>query len=327
MEDQKIDMNALISECEFQKLTDDMLEVKRKKDEMDLHKILLPESDFVKKEYKVTKNVDRVDFELYEKSERRAGRAAALISTVFVLLYLAFMIVFPQITGILIEDGWLFMVPLIMITIKHRLGPDAVGFKKTAYIMSGVFAGLGVLLMLFAYEETGPGDTACVIAYIVLGIPALIVPAVSISRKRILHRIERTVKSRKMIADAEKADRLEADRLRAEDKQKYNDYLKVREAQLADEDEINRQWSFYKEFYDKWCSWADLARINCKEMLDEYCGNIDKIIRAIYSCSFLDCYDELKKPADHMEAQYIIIRNENERIVYKRIADLRNKWE
>ena len=122
-----IDLNEQISRKEFQDRTIKMLAKKGELDEINTYKDE-PETltnYFVKDEYKVTTNQDSLEektlLNAKKKHSKYTSKYTIITGIIGLVLYCIFYALFPIISKNVIEDGWLFMMPMILMIVTGVL--------------------------------------------------------------------------------------------------------------------------------------------------------------------------------------------------------------
>lgn len=188
MSKKKISMDTVMDSVDFRSLTQEMLKVREDYEYIDRYdKKTQPKSSFVKDEYVVTSNRDAFNIEFETNLEGNASLRIYVINLFFqifaLIAYIAFFNIYPKATGIAIEDGGLFIISFAIIvayTIFALFGFDSLNkILMIGFAIFGIIIPiLSVFAAIFASESTGQGDTACVIAYFIDLIPAIVVPVI-----------------------------------------------------------------------------------------------------------------------------------------------------
>ena len=186
------------------------------------------ENPFVKEDYTTTENLDDFEKHAEKVAEKKATTRSLIVKAIFCVAYIVFLALYPTITGVAIEDGWLLAIPLLLlvvIKILHTLGKH--GADKGLYIAMGCAGGIFPVLCIFAAvfeaEVTGKGATACLIVYFIAVVPALIIPRIFMSKNKFLKAIKKTSKYNEGVALSMLLDAAIAEQAKKEDEEKFKE--------------------------------------------------------------------------------------------------------
>ena len=281
-----------------------------------------PKSSFVKDEYIVTSNRDAFNIEFETNLEGNASLRIYVINLFFqifaLIAYIAFFNIYPKATGIAIEDGGLFIISFAIIvayTIFALFNFDSLNkILMIGFTIFGIIIPiLSVFAAIFASESTGQGDTACVIAYFIDLIPAIVVPVIlSITLKKpfiekLRNKQKYVTEYRNGLESAKLKDDEEADELRKEDEETYQYHVDM----MSKKDAILEDWSAYEELYQQWCGRVSMIKL-CFPKVVENCYTDNQKIE---KCSYLIPYDMEKcEIGDYFVRMLDLAREKNESI-------------
>lgn len=259
---------------------------------------------FVKEDYSTTENLD--DFEKHAEmvADKKASIRSLIVKAIFFVAYIVFLVTYPMITQVAIEDGWIFAIPLlllVLIKILHACGKH--GGDKGLYIATGCAGGLLPVLCIFAAvfeaEVTGKGDTACLIAYFIAVVPAVIIPPLFMSKNKFLKAIKKKDKYNEGVALAMLMDVAIAEQARQKDEERFKEYVAeytaTREKMLPQIEEATAEWSVYKDVYE----YLETKAYILKGKVPEITLSIENIMKAIAAnLEELDEYGEISSLID-----------------------------
>ena len=320
---EKIDVHKQIHRVDFQNLTIEMLSKKEKINELETYKDA-PETltnFFAKNEYTVTTNQNSLEAKTLLNADKKYAAHHIIIGIIALALYCAFYLLFPIISKIAIEDGWLFILPMALMVVKDILHIFSVDKFDKALNISIIITGivlpvLSVFAAIFASETTGMGDTACVIAYFVIAIPCLILSRTIATEEKILKEIKSSADYKNELDIAIKKDAEEAALLRAEDEKEFQeyvrDYTQRRNELLPNAPQLKAEWECYKDLYNEWEPFARSVQTNF-ESLTSIMADIKNLYGKIFSIcekananiqGIRDGYLETQRNFDFISSKY-----------------------
>lgn len=324
MSKEKISLSAVMDGAELRSTTQEMLKIREDYEYINKYDgKVQPKSRFVKDNYVDSFNRDTFNKSFEEKLDTDASLriyAIGLIFQVFALIaYIAFFIVYPKTSEVAIEDGWLFIIPLAIIVatpIFALIDFDSLNkILMIGFVIFGIIIPiLSVFSAIFASESTGQGDTACVIAYFVALIPAIVVPVVLFltTKKSIIEKLRNKPKYVTEYNDgfenAKLKDEEDAEELRKEDEETYQYHVDM----MSKKDDILEEWSIYEELYLNWCSQVSTIALCFPKVLENcYTDN-----QRIEKCSHLIPYNTGKcKISDHIISIFDLAKEKNASII------------